>query len=181
MANAITLDQLNDAIVAQISAQFPQFKTVEFYREDETQTVPTPALVLEMTEAAPDPDMVSDGETFLPWRLRFEGRVILPRKTATVKQDTRRLALQLSAWLHYRKFAGVTGNAATVIDAVPDAFSVNREHFEVWAIEWYQTVLLEDRPDTTFPDIYGDALYSFAPDIGIPHEPDYKRFDGEPR
>ena len=182
MADTVDIDVLHTAIVDSIKAKFPAFRSVEFYREDEEQKFPTPAVVLEMTEIEPADPSEATGTPHTAVDLRFEARVILPRTNKDVKLDTRRLALAFAAWINTRRWRDCPGGPARLIGAIPDAFSANAESFEVWMIEWVQLHFVGDDPDWDDSGIYGeDALYSFVPQIGIPHEPDYEYADGRPR
>ena len=77
MANAIAgvdLDQLHDVIEAKFRAQFPVFKLVQFYRDEEERKAPTakelPALLLELPSFDMD-EQGDQGTEQLPLIARF--------------------------------------------------------------------------------------------------------------
>jgi hypothetical protein len=72
----LTLDSLHSAIVAQLAAAFPSFKTVEFYRDDESESIPTPALLLEMSEAETASEQDAGTGQWCAYA-RFEARITL--------------------------------------------------------------------------------------------------------
>lgn len=176
---AVTLDALHDAIEAQLQAAFPALKTVEFYRTLEDETIPTPALVLEMDDAEPAPDM-DHGSGQAPFLLRFKARLILQCRTAAHAREVRKLATAVATWLWNRRWDGLRADACRVIACEPDEFAPVVDKFAVWSIEWVQLAYLGE---TAWPNdgAVPVDLYAFAPEVGIPFEPAYIRGDGLPR
>lgn len=130
---AVDFDALNAAIVAGISGAFSTFQTVEFYRPDRTQ-LPLPAILLELAEletADTDP-----GTGQIAMVARFEARIILSFDTVNVKQEIRKIAASLAAFLNLRRWPGVITDPATVIGCYEDDFSPELDRFEVWRVEW---------------------------------------------
>jgi hypothetical protein len=179
MADANTevdLQAMHDAIVAAITAQFPDFKTVEFYRDDESEQIATPACLLEMTEVEPAPgDDAGTGQW--PAHPRFDARIIMSARTPVARMEVRKAAVSFAAWLNLRRFPGIFTDPCQVIACEPDEFAPHLDRFQVWRIEWIMPAMFGDsawRNDGTVPD----AWYSFAPEIGVPHEADYLPLDG---
>lgn len=176
MADANTtvdLDGLQDAIATALAAQFPAFKTVEFYREDEDERIPTPALLLELVEAEPAPDMAA-GTGQWPAQLRFAARVVIHNRGAESRREVRSVATSLAAALHNRRWPGMRTDEAEVIACEPDEFAPNLDRFCVWLVEWRQLAFFG--VNAWDHDGGGDGIpyYSFSPIIGVPHEPEYK-------
>ena len=71
-----TLDTLHGAIESAIRARFPDFATVQFYRDAGTEGMPTPACLLEMTRCDRAREG-NDGSGLLQALLRFEARVVV--------------------------------------------------------------------------------------------------------
>ncbi|HZZ03049.1 hypothetical protein [Paraburkholderia sp.] len=170
---ALDVDLMHAQIVAQIQAAFPAFRTVEFYRDEETETMPTPAILLEISEG--EPELGDDAGTGqLPAYLRFEARIIMGIRTPAVKLAVRKAAFALSAWLHLRAWGnGVKAAPCHVIACGSDEFDPRLDKWAVWRVEWRQFVMLGDSAwsnDGSVPDDW----FSFAPDIGLGHEPDYQ-------
>lgn len=170
---ALDFDLMHAQIVAQMQAQFPAFKTVEFYRDDEAEGVPTPAILLEISEGEPEPSEDA-GTGQLPICLRFEARIIMGVRTPEVKKAVRKAALALSAWLYDRSWGnGVNAAPCQVIACGSDEFDPRLDKWAVWRVEWRQFVFLGDSVwvnDGSIPESY----FSFAPDVGAGHEADYQ-------
>jgi hypothetical protein len=168
----MNLDALHDAIETAIKAAFPDFQTVEFYREDEDANVPTPACLLDMVEA--EPQKPSDaGSGMLPALVRIEARIIMARRTAATHRAVRKAATSLAGWLYLRRFPGVVTDEVEVIAIEPDEFAPNVERFCVWRVEFVMLAFFGTdawKNDGTVPT---DAFYSIAPDIGIPNKEKY--------
>ena len=71
-----TLDTLHGAIEAAIRTRFPDFATVEFYREASTEGMPTPACLLALTRCDRSREG-NDGSGLLQAVLRFEARIVV--------------------------------------------------------------------------------------------------------
>lgn len=145
----ITLDLLNQAIVADIQAQFPQLKTVEFYREDR-KTLPKPACLLSMTEFEGSPED-DPGTEQLAVLMKFEAELVIGFNEPDAKQQIRKLAASFSAWLNKRRWNNPTGatpklptGPCMVAGAYPDEFQPELDQFEIWRIDWMQIVHLGD-------------------------------------
>ena len=178
MANAnleVTLDSLHDAIRAQVAAQFPSFRTVEFYRDDEDMEFPVPACIMEMSEAEPNPDGNAGTEQF-PCLLRFEARIIMQHRDASTPLSIRKAATALAAWLDRRRFTGIQTDPCQVIAVEPDAFTTEQKGFTVWRVEWVMPSHLGENVWLDEGPAVGEVLYSFTPKIGAAHEGDYKSF-----
>ena len=169
----VDLTVLHEAIKSQIAAAFPAFKTVEFYRDDETETVPTPACILQLSEAEPSPpDDAGSGQW--PALLRFEARLIFAHRDAGTYMRVRLAATSLAAWLYQRHWGPATStDACQVIACEPDEFAPQLDKFKVWRIEWVNPAWIGVSAWHNDGEPPEDALYSWAPDIGIPHEDDY--------
>lgn len=187
MANpntAVDLAKLHAAITQEIKAAFPTLKVVEFYREehdrDPVDSASTPACLLELSEL--DPTGVDDpGTEQLTVTARFSARVIIGFRTPRAKLEIRRLAGALAVFLRNKRWGlttdGVTeripSGPATVVAIMPDEFSPELDRYEVWSVEWAQTLDLGESVwlDTGLsPDT---PMYSWAPKIGFGNEHNY--------
>lgn len=180
MADANTtldFDLIHAQIEAQIKAAFPAFQTVEFYRDDETETFPTPAILLELCEVEPDPSNdVGTGQ--LPAWLRFEARVIMGQRTPDVKKAVRKAATALAGWLHLRSWGnGVNADPCEVITCAPDEFDPRLDKWAVWRVEWRQQVFLGDDVWADDGGVVPASFFSFTPDIGVPNKDKYFPID----
>lgn len=179
----VTVEQLHDAIEKAVRERFPDFATVEFYRDDQGERIPTPACLMEMTDCERS-DEVSDGGTgMMGSLLRFEARVIMQVRDRDVALELRKAAVSFAAWLHQLgRFPGAHTDAIQVIGAEPDDWMPAHGGFRAWRIEWVVPALLGADawadPDGVVPR---DAFYSIVPDVGIPHEPDYRPLGGSER
>ena len=164
----IDLDELTDAIVAVIAGAFPAFETVEAYRADYT-SLPTPACLIELADLEPQPDI---GTEQLPVLARFEARVIMGFRAHDVKRAVPKLAAALALRINQNRWARpVEPAAVTAIER--DEFDPDLDQFEVWRVDWQQTIHIG-------PSIWGDegsppsrVLGSWVPDIGPANEDEY--------
>lgn len=172
----VTLDGLHAAIKAAIVAAFPSFQTVEWYRDDEMEGMPTPACLLEMTEFDPVPDN-NAGTGQFPALARIEARIIMSARKPEAKQAVRKAAVSLAAWLYLRRFPGANTDAAAIVSVQPDEFAPHVDKFATWCVEFVVPAMFGEsvwENDGTVPSAY----YSFAPDIGAAHEADYVKLEG---
>lgn len=183
----IDFDYLHERIAADIQAAFPQFKTVEFYRDDR-KTLVTPACLLALNELDPDPQQdPGTGQTAV--MAQFEAELVIGFREPAAKRLISKLAAALGAWLRQRRWSNPAGTTpaqttgpAMVTAIVRDDFQImNRgrnddlPQFEVWRVEWEQ--LLELGPFVFADENEGDppaTVYaSSPPEIGAAHEDDY--------
>lgn len=171
----VTLPQMQTAIEDAIRAAFPAFVTVEFDRDDEDENIPTPACLLEFTEAEPTPSNDA-GTGQWPALARFEARILLnARKTA--KAEVKVLAVALATWLNLRRFPGINTDPCAVIACEPDEFAPQVDKFRTWRVEWVvpamfgNSVWLHD-------GVTPEAFFSIAPYIGAAHEDKYSPIEG---
>jgi hypothetical protein len=174
----VTIAGYQGAICAQLQAAFPDFKIVEFDREeddrDELESEDLPALLLDFNEFESEEDSDDRGTGQLPVRCRLEARLILPYRTAKAKTYARTMAAAIAAWLRLKRFTadGVRTEPARVMGAYRDEFA-SQDRYVVWRVEWTQVLQIGTNIyaecDLPVPAI----LFSFAPNIGIPHELDY--------
>ena len=173
----VTLDGLHAAIRAAIVAAFPSFVTVELYRDDEMEGMPTPACLLEMTEFDPAPaDDAGTGQ--FPALARIEARVIMSARKPAAKQEVRKAAVSLAAWLYLRRFPGASTDPAAIVSVQPDEFAPHVDKFETWSVEFVIPALFGEpvwQNDGTVPN----AFYSFVPEIGAAHVAAYTQLDNE--
>lgn len=157
----ITLEQLHAAIIADIQAKFPTFRTVEFYRGegndfDDRKTLPVPACLLNLSEleASEDDEPLTEQLAVIA---HFEAEILVKSTTQGAKMAVRSLAATMAAWLHNRRWnnpAATTPKLPTgpcvVIGAYQDDFSsmmpgkrdAPLDQFEIWKVEWRQKLHL---------------------------------------
>lgn len=188
MANAetkIDLDVLNAAITAAIKAQFPQLATVDFYRL-ERQHLPIPACLLEMDELTPftDPD---PGTEQASMTARFSARLVIRSNLQGVadnpKQEIRKLTTAFLAFLRQTLRWPDPNNAGKAIPTGPiqimgayeDNFTPELDQYEVWRIEWEQTLEFGDSvwaPDPSYT-IPTDVFLGRSPEVGTDYVDQY--------
>lgn len=179
MADQVSIDALQDAIVADIKAAFPDLKTVEFYGEQRSGML-LPACQLDVPEWQ-DFDSPDPGTGQQPVMMRFEARFIISGVQAQEsKRSIRRLAAAFSAFLYKRRWTDAASpgkklptGPSEFMGAYHDAFHPELDQYQVWRVEWQQYVPLGE---SVWAD--GDApparvFVGSAPDIGAGHEPDY--------
>lgn len=177
MANSkLTTDlrAMHDAIVAEISAAFPVFQTVEFYRPDRKE-MPTPACILELDELPTSPDS-DPGNGQQAQEARFVAHLVIGFLTNNARLEIRLLASAVSAFLHERRWAGVTCDHAIVAGAYEDDFKPELDQFECWRVEWSHIVFIgTDVWDETGAVRPQTVFMGQSPDIGAGNEDKYTR------
>lgn len=166
----VNIDKLHTAIQAAIATAFPDFKTVEFYRDDEDQVFPTPACLLAMTDAEPSED--DAGTSQWPVLLRFEAHILMAHRGAETAMNVRRAATALATWIHQ---GGRWANAgkAQVIACEPDEFAPQADKFKAWRVEFVTKAFLGVTAWNNDGTIPTDVLYSWSPKIGTGNESEY--------
>ncbi|MDA3922757.1 MAG: hypothetical protein PF501_19075 [Salinisphaera sp.] len=167
---ATDLDALFDAIVASISARFPDLITVQDHIEDRTQ-ISMPACLIEMADCDTS-DVVDPGSEQLELVATFEARIIIGFRTDTAKREIRKLATALAAHIRLQRW-GVPCGEAQVIAVEPDAFDPDMDRYEVYRVEWRQPIIIGESIWNNDGIIPTTVLASDAPDIGPPHAEDY--------
>ncbi|HDR9259626.1 TPA: hypothetical protein QDB21_005648 [Burkholderia vietnamiensis] len=175
----VQVSAYQDAVVAQIQAAFPDFKTVEFDREeldrDELEGADLPAILLDLSEfEESSEDDRANGQ--LPMRGRIEARVIVGYRTTRAKTAARSAAGTLAAWLRLKRFTGanVWTEPARVIGAYRDDFAPGCDRYVVWRVEWTQVLHLGENVWQDGGTTPSNPTYSFAPDIGLGNESSYQ-------
>ncbi|WP_323162859.1 hypothetical protein [Stenotrophomonas maltophilia] len=177
--NDVTIEGIHDAIERAVRNAFPDFRVVEFYRDDEGERMPTPACVMEMTECEPSPEINDGGSGKMACNLRFEARIIMQVRDKRVALELRKSAAAFATWLHQLgRFPGVSTDAIQVIAADPDDWMPANGGFRAWRIEWVVPALLGVdvwKNDGAVPQ----AFFSFAPDIGQDNRGEYQPIGGD--
>ncbi len=175
----VTIEQLYAAVAGGIASAFPALRTVEFDREDESESIATPACLLSLVEFEPAEDRDA-GTGQWPTLARFEARLVISSRPSDSAREVRKLAAAVATWLNLRRWGlDAPGDECRVIAVEPDEFAPNLDRFHVWRVEWAQLVMLGE--PVWLGGSIPEALYSFVPIVGEPHEADYQRVDGEPR
>lgn len=189
MADAVTtidIGDLHDKIVASISAKFPDFRVVEFYRVDR-ERIPAPACLLELSSLEPDADDAPDpGSMQLAVVARFEAHLLIKFNAPNAKLQARKLGAAFAHYLRLNRFGARIG-PANVIGVYHDDFVGDYvDQYEIVRVEWTNVIHLgeteflydgavDDNPP--LENLPAAILGSFVPDIGIGHEADYQPID----
>lgn len=175
----VNFDALHDAIRDGIKAAFPDFRTVEFYRDDEDTKFPVPACLLAMTEAEPQPDSDA-GTSQLPLLLRFEAHIVMGHKSPATYKEVRKASIALATWL-YQKKRFPPCDPVQVIAVEPDEFAPHSDKFMVWRVEFVMLGFFGETAWTNDGTIPTDVKYSWSPEIGFGNEGAYQpALDPEP-
>lgn len=129
------LDALHIAIRDQIAKQYPCFRTVRFYKDDESEDMATPACLLELTEM--ESEGYDPGTGQLNASLRFSARLVFSREhSAAAPLQIRLAAASLAAYLQHRRFSGCV-SPARFLNASEDFLRPDIPgKWCVWRIEW---------------------------------------------
>lgn len=130
------IEALHASIISVIKAQFPDLKVVEFYRDDETEDMPTPACLLELEEIEHTGEDI--GTEQLVARLRFAARLVFSRQNdAEAPMQIRIASAALAALINKNRFSGRI-SPAQLISCSGDGFRPDLTgKFVIWRIEWH--------------------------------------------
>ncbi len=168
----VTLDALHAAIEADLASRFPAFKTVGFYRDDESG-IHSDARACAGNDRRRTRAGTGCGDRAMARAPALRGRVILSKHAPAAKLETRKAATALATYVYLKRWPGCATDEAQVIACEPDEFAPNVERFEVWRVEWVHLAFLGESVWTNEGNI-PEAFYSFAPDIGLAHKDDYR-------
>ncbi|AUR12866.1 hypothetical protein PhaeoP48_02904 [Phaeobacter inhibens] len=175
MADGIDLDNLHEAIKAEISARFPAVATVEDYGAPRKDLV-LPAILVELVDMEVDPDS-DPGTEQLPVISKWAARVVLSFRDDNVKREIRKLAGALGVLVHQNRW-GLKAGPAQVTYIGPDAFDPDFDNVEVWAVEWDQQIDLGQSVWTGEGVTSDRVMIGYAPKIGPGQEGDYSELGG---
>lgn len=174
--NDITTDlnALHSAIQAQIATAFPSFRTVEFYRDDESEEIATPACLLEMDEFEDGDVDPGNGQVCLS--LRFSARLLFSRQDDASGPIQARLAgSALAAFVNKNRFGGGV-SPAVIISGMTDEFRpAVSGRWAIWRLEWVHREAFFGS-SVWAPGPIPQAIYiGMAPKIGADHVADYEK------
>lgn len=183
MADAIAgvdFDQLHDVIEEKLRAQFPVFKLVQFYRDEEERKAPTakelPALFLELTSFEID-DQGDMGTEQLPLIARFEARIIDTFNQRRAKINVRKLAAGVALYIfqnkHFTQLGKYGVGVSSVEDISEDAFFPELDRFEVWRVD-FSTQIVVGENVWAESGVTPTPVFSYSPEIGLGHEDKYQ-------
>ncbi|QKN87907.1 putative tail completion protein [Acinetobacter phage vB_AbaP_Alexa] len=169
---------LCEAIEAKLSEAFPDFKVVQFFREEEERAPlkepELPALLLEVSELEPNPEG-DPGTEQLSVIARFEARVVVNFRTVKGKIEAAKIAGAVAAFMHKeRHFHRVKGCPVTVDAIVSDAFYPDLDRFNVWRVDFSCIAWLGESVWTSDGTTPGEPVYSWVPKIGPGNESEYE-------
>ena len=179
------LAALHTAIVSVSAAAFPGVH-FEFYREDRVNLPfgdgavgndPRAYVLLELDEFEPgDTDPGTEQQAMVA---KFCANVVMKTLPVDARLAVRILAASFAAFLRKQSRFGAPNpqGSAEVVGCYKDDFNPDLDKYEVWRVDWVQTVWLGTgdiwlpEPGATPPD---QVFFSYAPLIGTPHETDYQ-------
>jgi hypothetical protein len=161
----VTLGQVYDGIVAAISGEFAGLH-VEAEREDRKPPLPLPACLVELSElvGAPDHD---PGTEQLAMLASFEAHLLVGFRQSegkSAKREAAELAGAVAAFARLNRWGCPIG-PAEVMGAYRDDFTSDQDQYEAWKCSGFTPSVI---------------MGSWAPLIGVPHEPDYVRLNEAP-
>lgn len=165
---ALDLDHLFTAVEASISEAFPGFALVQAYPEDRRH-LPVPACVIEMIELEP---AENPGTEQLAAVALMQAQVIIGFREPGAKRMVAKMAAALAHHVQGKRW-GLPIEPAVITSIAPSDFDPELDNFEVWAVEWQQTVHIGQSvwDEGGVPPAH--VLASWAPEVGPAHEGDY--------
>lgn len=166
---SVDLDQLHDAIIAALAAQFPTATVDDYPRPGER--IATPGILLELDDMpAEDPDDI--GTEQLPVVLNFAAYIVHDYK-AGKKRAVRKLAAAVMTHIRGKRW-GVPVGAATVGGAYRDKIEGRENDYEVMRVEFSHSALLGTDIWQESGPMPVEAYASRSPEIGPDHVDDYE-------
>lgn len=158
-----SLDCLYDAIEQHLQEQLPGVQGASFWPDlSEATSIPTPVVVLEMSEMEPATDP-GTGETSLT--CKFEARIIVDSISTDPQRQAVQLASQLAVLLRGQSW-GLEVDCAAFVRSTQDWTKPELDGYCVWLVEWDQTVYLgaEEWPWPDEPP--GSLIIDLGPGVG---------------
>jgi len=140
-----SIEQVFAAIESAIKARFPEFKCVEFHRQDRAAS-PLPACLLELSEFTGAND-IDPGTGQQAVNARFEARIQISFRKKNPQIEIRDLATRFAAFVRLNRF-GCRIGPAQLIGGWPDDYEPKQDNIEAWRIEWEQAVHLGEQDES---------------------------------
>lgn len=188
----LDLAQFFDAIVTDVKARFPSMVNVEFFPDEPeaNKKMPVPAILLDVSEMEADTES-DPGTEQLAVRMSFSAFIVISGlQDGNTKLQIRLLAAALVSWLRMRHWRDpsnpgtddepnyLPSDPAVPMGAYRDDFNPALDRYEVWRVDWEQTLYLGHSVfDTTF--LPSTVWLGLAPDIGEGHQADYVKVAGD--
>lgn len=156
LTEGINIELLHSRIVQRLGEAFPDTALIKFDYNRLEKKIPTPCILLELTEFEPKDDM---GTGQLHGVCRFEARCLVNSlKSQAAGADVRQMAIGLAGYIYktrwgtrqpnaldpYAETETLPVGAAEIIGCFPDAFYPDLDEYEVWRVEWEQKVYIGD-------------------------------------
>ncbi len=182
LTEGINIELLHGRVVERLAASFPAMGLIRFDYERTQKKMPTPAILLELTQFEPAEDM---GTGQLHGICRFEAHCItraLQNPDSAV--DVRTLAIALAGYIHHTRWGTRQAQSidpyaetdvlpvgpARILGCFPDAWYPDMDQHDVWRVEWEQAVYLGDSAWVTSGQI-PTAIY--VNENVVPYPEDY--------
>ena len=170
---ALDLDRFFAAIVKSIWSAYPRLQLVEAFRTDR-RNLALPACLIELVELEPTDN---PGTEQLAVVAHIEATVIVDFRDMGAKVQVAKLAADIAHHAQGQRW-GLPVEAATISAIAPSDFDPDLDQFEVWAVEWRQTIHIGKSIWDDGDPFPSEVLTSHAPNIGVPHEGDYAPLEG---
>lgn len=130
------LRELHQRIRDAVAARFPAFKVVEFYRDEESEALPTPACLLELDEIEHHEE--DPGTDQIMVALRFSARLVFSREGGPDGLlNVRLAAADVAAFINKNRFGGGVF-PARILSCGADFFRPDMTgQYAIWRVEWH--------------------------------------------
>ncbi|MCX5619917.1 hypothetical protein [Bombella pollinis] len=130
------LRDLHQRIRDAVASRFPAFKVVEFYRDEESEDLPTPACLLELEEMEYHEEDLGTDQIMVS--LRFSARLVFSREGGPDGLLNVRLAASdVAAFINKNRFGGRVF-PARVLSCGTDFFRPDlTDRYAIWRVEWH--------------------------------------------
>ncbi|MGL4755653.1 MAG: hypothetical protein ACRCXB_25110 [Aeromonadaceae bacterium] len=162
-----TFTALHDEMEKTLLEQIPALTTVQAYRDEPTDGIQTPAVLIGVDEMGAG-NRVTGGR--LAFDCTFSAYCLLSAQTIRAELEVINMAAAVGAAVAGSRWSdGGSVSRPEGITAVPGVFQSNGHGFECWIVSWRQTVHLGR--NWCPPDLVNDALH---PDKGSVVNPGVK-------
>lgn len=130
------LRSLHTKIRDAIATRFPALKTVEFYRDEESEDLPTPACLLELDEIEPHEE--DPGTSQIIVGLRFSARLVFSREAGhDGLLNVRLAAADVATFINKNRFEGRVA-PGRILSCGVDFFRPDlTDRYAIWRVEWH--------------------------------------------
>jgi len=165
-----------NAIKAAITTYFAAKKVTVEILDSLKQDFTAPGVLLDLDEFEEGDD---NGDETFPYECDLTAYCILDSNTPELPLAIKDFAAELAKFVRQNNWNLKGADLPEKIAAQPASLSPGKRGYEAWAVTWKQTFSIGNNVwESAFPPP-STIKFSYSPDIGADHEPDYVQIEGE--